>query len=221
MLRRVASTRTPGTSSSAPPTPRGSRRVGRDHGDGSPPPDWRVGQAAAPPTNRPSTASGRPPILPSPCDRAISWRSRSWRGAAPRMGGHRHRLHRPGMPSRRGAGRPRCARRPPGRVDLRTRLASMLRAHGSGGYSGGAQATLSAAEQQPGYAPESTSWGSPWEASPWTREYVRRLRGSLRRKHAERSPSARSSASAVRFPDVELLGSLTPDGRAIWLPRRT
>ena len=84
------------------------------------------------------------------------------------------------------------------------------------GYSGGAQATLSAAEQQPSYVPELNivgvaAGGLPVDPANTTGEFEDVYDGSV----LSGIPFGALIGISREFPDVELLGSLTPDGRAM------
>jgi hypothetical protein len=84
------------------------------------------------------------------------------------------------------------------------------------GYSGGAQATLSAAEQQPSYAPELNivgvaAGGVPVDPANATGDFEDVYDGSV----LSGIPLGALIGISREFPDVELLGSLTPDGKAM------
>ena len=84
------------------------------------------------------------------------------------------------------------------------------------GYSGGAQATLSAAEQQPSYAPELNivgvaAGGLPVDPANATGDFEDVYDGSV----LSGIPFGALIGISREFPDVELLGSLTPEGKAM------
>lgn len=84
------------------------------------------------------------------------------------------------------------------------------------GYSGGAQATLSAAEQHPSYAPELNiagvaAGGLPVDPANSTGEFEDVYDGSV----LSGVPLGALIGISREFPDVDLLGSLTPEGKAI------
>jgi hypothetical protein len=84
------------------------------------------------------------------------------------------------------------------------------------GYSGGAQATLCAAEQHPGYAPElnivgAAAGGITVDPTTTTGTFEDVYDGSL----LSGIPLGAIIGISREFPDVDLLGALTPQGRAI------
>lgn len=84
------------------------------------------------------------------------------------------------------------------------------------GYSGGAQATLGAAEQHPGYAPElnivgAAAGGITVDPTTITGTFEDVYDGSL----LSGIPLGAIIGISREFPDVDLLGALTPQGRAI------
>jgi hypothetical protein len=84
------------------------------------------------------------------------------------------------------------------------------------GYSGGAQATLSAAELHPSYAPELNivgvaAGGIPVDPANSTGEFEDVYDGSV----LSGIPFGALIGISREFPDVDLLGSLTPKGRAM------
>ena len=84
------------------------------------------------------------------------------------------------------------------------------------GYSGGAQATLSAAEQHPSYAAELhivgvAAGGIPVDPASSTGDFEDVYDGSV----LSGIPLGALIGVSREFPDVDLLGSLTPDGKAM------
>jgi hypothetical protein len=84
------------------------------------------------------------------------------------------------------------------------------------GYSGGAQATLSAAEQHPCYAPElnivgAAAGGLPVDITTTSGRFEDAYDGSL----LSGIPLGAIIGISREFPDVELLGALTPQGRTM------
>ena len=84
------------------------------------------------------------------------------------------------------------------------------------GYSGGAQATLSAAEQQPSYAPELhivgvAAGGIPVDPANASGDFEDVYDGSV----LSGIPLGALIGISREFPDVDLLGSLTPGGKAM------
>lgn len=84
------------------------------------------------------------------------------------------------------------------------------------GYSGGAQATLSAAEQQPSYAPELNivgvaAGGIPVDPASFTGDFEDVYDGSV----LSGIPFGALIGISREFPGVDLHGSLTPDGKAM------
>ena len=84
------------------------------------------------------------------------------------------------------------------------------------GYSGGAQATLSAAEQHPSYAAELNivgvaAGGIPVDPANSTGDFEDVYDGSV----LSGIPLGALIGISREFPDVDLLGSLTPDGKAM------
>lgn len=84
------------------------------------------------------------------------------------------------------------------------------------GYSGGAQATLCAAELHPGYAPElnivgAAAGGITVDPTTMTGTFEDAYDGSL----LSGIPLGGIIGISREFPDVDLLGALTPEGRAI------
>jgi pimeloyl-ACP methyl ester carboxylesterase len=84
------------------------------------------------------------------------------------------------------------------------------------GYSGGAQATLSAAEQHPGYASElnivgAAAGGITVDPTTMTGTFEDVYDGSL----LSGIPLGAIIGISREFPDVDLLGALTPEGQAI------
>ena len=142
-----------------------------DHGDGSPPPDWRVGQAAAllPTGHRRASGPAADPSFTLRQGNQLEL-PRSWRARRAEDG----RSSPPTTPDRRhafgggAAGRlALCSTASGPPLTFEPAGLDAAAPIGLWGYSGGAQATLSATEQQPGYAPGTrTSWVSPREASP-------------------------------------------------------
>lgn len=84
------------------------------------------------------------------------------------------------------------------------------------GYSGGAQATLCAAEQHPGYAPElnivgAAAGGITVDVATMTETFEDVYDGSL----LSGVPLGAIIGISREFPEVQLLGALTPQGRAL------
>jgi pimeloyl-ACP methyl ester carboxylesterase len=84
------------------------------------------------------------------------------------------------------------------------------------GYSGGAQATLCAAEQHPGYAPElkivgAAAGGITVDPTTTTGMFEDVYDGSL----LSGIPLGAIIGISREFPDVDLLGALTPEGQAM------
>jgi pimeloyl-ACP methyl ester carboxylesterase len=84
------------------------------------------------------------------------------------------------------------------------------------GYSGGAQATLSAAEQHPSYAPELNivgvaAGGIPVDPASTTGDFEDHYDGSV----LSGIPLGALIGVSREHPEVDLLGSLTPEGRAL------
>ena len=111
--------------------------------------------------------------------------------AAPRVGRHCHRLHRTAARLRGGCtGRPRCARRHPGRSRIRTGWLRRGHAHRSVGLLGrspsDAQRRRTTTEL---HARVEHRGGRRWWHPRRARQRDRRLRGRLRRKRAQRDPT--------------------------------
>jgi pimeloyl-ACP methyl ester carboxylesterase len=84
------------------------------------------------------------------------------------------------------------------------------------GYSGGAQATLCAAEQHPGYAPElnivgAAAGGITVDPTTSTRDFEDVYDGSL----LSGIPLGALIGISREFPEVDLLGAFTPEGQAL------
>ena len=84
------------------------------------------------------------------------------------------------------------------------------------GYSGGAQATLCAAEQHPSYAPElnivgASAGGIPVDPATSTRDFDDVFDGSI----LSGIPFGACIGISREYPDVDLLGALTPEGQAM------